>query len=705
MKPGHSLIEMLIALSIAAVAVAAATGGWIHVLRIDYKNSTQIELDLDVRKSIERLKQDLRLSSLNRIYYYPPGPGPYTAVSFPVITNRTGLVTMAPDGSNIQWGATVIYHKWGGTPNKLLRTVFSNRNDRYTDYQFQRQLESVVVRGSGTNWSEWTTNGSDSAVTTVSIFENMLTNNFWCKGTTYDAYAPDLARDERVTLGSVYLTPGPHDFQFRSLGRNPLSSGNKIGIDTLTASPSASAIEAEAKYPPAGRTNGTASASYMSQGSWSGNYQFLYQDCSSNDSFTLRLNNDQWLETNFRGAGSTCTRTKVAWDSSNDFVVQLEGNDYTWHASDQTGGTNLNVFGINNYYDRAYRTLIRGSAMTDGSFINYDGRTAYFLFRASPYGQLRIKYACIAPADNHTNFTINAAEPGTPILFSDDHSGSVADPASFTNSTYSRENVTIGYDCYAWGLCTNIVIDKTKSYLVSFVADCSIFWGSLNSTYAWEETHPGAPGTYALTNVGNATKSDVTNGNWSAKAPIDLGQVIGLSTVYTLYPTNGIFKSQILDTYMAAPAFSNMTWTAELPNPTNLVIQLRTGDDPDLTNSLFSTIASPGAIAPPAKRYVQFQAILSSSPSGWHTPKLKNVTLSWPGEARVVDVSATMTKGPDYGIVELTVDGRPLVKGLRMDLTIYKDIVGWRAIIPPGRTNMQVTSAMSVEVEPRNSGK
>lgn len=700
---GHTLVEMLIALAISAVVVVAATGGWIHVLRVENKNDTQMELDLDVRKSMDNLKHDLRLSAMNRIYYYPPGPGPYTAISFPIARDddHDGLVEMASDGSNIQWDATVVYHVWGGTPNKLLRTVFDPRDNTLTDVQRQAQLASVVTRGSGTNWSDWTTRNLTNS-STRTLFENMLTNLYWASSATYDAYAPEVSRDLGVVFGSVYLTPGLHQFRFRSLGKNPLSSGCKIGVDTLTASPSSCAVEGESMVPPYSRSNGTASASYMTQGSWSGNYQFLFDNCLSNDSFTLQLNNDQWRETNFRGVGADCKRTAVVWDESptpKDFVVRLEGNDYGWYASDQTGATNTEWFGITNYYDRGYRTLIRGSQMPNGSFIKYDGRHVYFLFCASPDGQLRVKYACIAPANSDTNYTMDAAAAGSRILFAGDHSGAVQSPAAFTNLTYSSESVTINAGDYAWGVCTNFVIDKSKSYLVSYVIDCSWFFGTINDTYAWLEDHSGAPGTYVLTNAVNATRADITNMNWSSRGPTNYNRIIGLAALYTLYPTNGVFTSQIMDTRMGAPVISNMMWTADVPSLSSLTMKLRTGDDPGLTNAAYTTVTAAGSVSPDANRYVQFQSVMTPTPNGWGTPKLKDVTISWPGEGKVVDVAAMMTKGPDYGRVELTVDGKPLVKGLRVDLAIYKAIKGW------GKTNMLVTSAMSTEIQPRNTGR
>jgi len=47
----------------------------------------------------------------------------------------------------------------------------------------------------------------------------------------------------------------------------------------------------------------------------------------------------------------------------------------------------------------------------------------------------------------------------------------------------------------------------------------------------------------------------------------------------------------------------------------------------------------------------------------------------------------------------LTVDGRTLVKGLRVDLTIYEDVQGW------AKGGKRLTSSLMAEIEPRNTGK
>jgi hypothetical protein len=133
-------------------------------------------------------------------------------------------------------------------------------------------------------------------------------------------------------------------------------------------------------------------------------------------------------------------------------------------------------------------------------------------------------------------------------------------------------------------------------------------------------------------------------------------------------------------------------------------LKVRTGENESLLDApawsnVTAFLTSPATITCGNKRYVQFQAILDPDYFGSNSPKLKDVTIKWTGATKVVDVSATMTKGPNYGICEVTVDGIPLTKGLRVDLEIYEDILGW------GSTPKRLTSSMTTEIEPRNTGK
>ena len=63
------------------------------------------------------------------------------------------------------------------------------------------------------------------------------------------------------------------------------------------------------------------------------------------------------------------------------------------------------------------------------------------------------------------------------------------------------------------------------------------------------------------------------------------------------------------------------------------------------------------------------------------------------------DLGGSFTTGPDHGVVELLVDGAPLVQGLTVDLMVYKDV----ALGSAGR--QRLTSTVFAEMSPRNTGR
>lgn len=72
---------------------------------------------------------------------------------------------------------------------------------------------------------------------------------------------------------------------------------------------------------------------------------------------------------------------------------------------------------------------------------------------------------------------------------------------------------------------------------------------------------------------------------------------------------------------------------------------------------------------------------------------------TWDGEEKYVDVAAQLLKSPDCGIFRVDVDGRDLVQGVTMEIEIFKDVR------TQGAAKERLRSAMTAEVEPRNSGK
>ena len=137
-----------------------------------------------------------------------------------------------------------------------------------------------------------------------------------------------------------------------------------------------------------------------------------------------------------------------------------------------------------------------------------------------------------------------------------------------------------------------------------------------------------------------------------------------------------------------------------MPSGSYLELKVRTAATNDMSDAAAWTnvtaMTSPGAITPGDKRYVQFQAGLKPDSTGLQTPKLKDVTIKWTGEQMAVDVGGTSTKGPDYGIVGLTVNGEELKSGVIIDLEIFEDTRGYGA-------TKRITSSLTTEITPRNT--
>ena len=675
---GFTLSELILSLTLTVIVVSASVTGYIFMLQGERLNSTQAGLDINVRTAINQLRHDLRLSAMDKIVFYPPGPGPYSAISFPMTTPaNNGLVNYGTNGL-IVWDKTVIYHIWSGQPNQLRITTFSPRDNTMTDAQRQAQLASVVTVGNGSQ-----TYNSGTASTRV-LFNNLVQWNIYPQQAVFDGYSSNTERAVNYALGSVALSPGSHSLTFTVIGKNTLSSGYNIGLDTLVMSPSGLEREAEAQTVSAG----SATATYMANGGWSGNYRLLSSCSATGQYFTLSMENDRWEETNFRGAGATPVGTTIAFDTNSTpygFTVSLEGPGYTWYAQNQT----LDATGGSTSGDAlrgcAVRVLLRGRDMVCGNNIMLDGSMPLVLFRASSNAALNILSAYIAECSDPANYNVNAAPTNSVQLF---NWGS----ASFTAQA--------GGSNWAWS--ANYQIDRTKSYLISFlVANNS---GQSDAAY-WTENNTGAPGSWILPASLNPDAGMTSSANWSSYNPIQTNLLFGVYGVYTCCPTNGIFTSQIVDTHQAAPSYLDINWSASKPYGTYLGMKVRSGNQPDLSDAAAWTnvtaLTSPGSISPGSGRYVQFQATMKPESTSWpvNTPKLRSVTTRWTGVQQIVDIGGTLSKGPDHGIWQLTVDGVPLIKGCSMDLTIYQDMPAMR-----GMTN-RLTSTVNMEIYPRNTGK
>ena len=64
---GFTLVEVVASITIFMVAAALAMSGYIFLSKKAQQRNTQNELNNDAQRAIERLKIDMRLSSMNQI--------------------------------------------------------------------------------------------------------------------------------------------------------------------------------------------------------------------------------------------------------------------------------------------------------------------------------------------------------------------------------------------------------------------------------------------------------------------------------------------------------------------------------------------------------------------------------------------------------------------------------------------------------------
>ncbi|MCF7864855.1 MAG: hypothetical protein K9L89_08700 [Kiritimatiellales bacterium] len=661
-KQGFTLIEAIGAVAITTVALGLAIGGLVYSLKHTNQNDVQSELDIDVQLAMERLKMDLRLSSLDEIFYYPAGPGPYTAISFPMAEDNDGdgLFELDADGKII-WDKTVVYHVWPSSPHQLRVTTFVNRDNSLSDTQRQAQLNSVVATGAGTT----TYNGANAS--SHVIFENLLEWAIRPQQSIFDSYSP-ISERETASLGFALLSNGAHTFKFKVAGKNASASGYRIGIDQLQVSPSYSDREAEAQLPVVAQSGATAIAQYMPSGSWKGNYQLYFPATAVGQSFSLSMKNDRWEETNFGETGYTAEDTDVIFDESlspKDFTVQLRGNDVTWEAALQTD-TPVPSSVTNATLKGAYVFVhINGSELlTNGNWIAYTGRKCQLTFQAGSEGRFQVDSVYIGKTTLLED-TAFAFDSSIQVKFS---SGSTESPIMNTNQTATTEWI-------------DMEINRTNNYMVAFHIKNDM-----------DKCYPKSWKNNRTTISDCVVNSSRTN------------SIFGLASITASYPANGTYTSQIFDTRLDAPIYRDIAWNSVVPVGTVLTTKVRSGDQPDLSDASAWSALAPSSVTPRSvgasyKRYIQFQVQMESNSTGLSTPKLKDLTIDWTGDTQLVNISGTFTKGPAYGIVEVLVDDMPLQSALSIDLLIYRDVYGLN------KTTRQVTSSLVAYLRPRNTGK
>jgi type II secretory pathway pseudopilin PulG len=682
---GYSLVEIMAAVSIVVTALGMSMSGFVFLMKSQVQREQHNELDIEVQAAAENLKSDLRLSSLDMMFFYPADAAYHTAVSFPLARDDDGdgVIDLDEDG-HIVWDRTIVYHVWQSSPNELRVTTFDPRDNDMADNQRQAQLNSVVENGHG----GYAYNGGNAS--TRRIFSNLFTWSIRPKGAVYDGYALAVERDVAVDLGSCLLDADAHVFRFTAVGQNSSSTGFKIGVDSLVVSASAAPREGEAQLPVTDEQGATAQAQIMDGGSWNGNYQLAFDAQGIGDYFTLTLGNDRWEERNFQGTGDSFEDTEVVFDRSldpDDFVLRLVGMTNTWYGSEQTDDTNGVSSAQGEFKGCAIRVLAKGEQMFEGDYIGHGGAACKVKFRAG-VTTLSVLGAYIAECASSSQPSMDVVA-GTECLLRFGGSVSCSIPAGES----------------AWSDLATFAIDREKSYTVTYLLQDN---AATTTPWQWADSgNPGATNAFvlpdgALAGFGGGTPL----ATWSTLTNVAAtNAAVAVAEVYATYPDGGVYTSCILDTQLERPVYNTLEWSSDLPPGSLITMRMRTGNDPDMSDAwawtnITGVTVSGQPIAVPVRRYVQFQATLDSSVAGADTPLLKDVTITWAGQQRVVDIGGTFTRGPDYGQFELLVDGQSLKTGILVDLELYRDVRGFNR-----QGSSRITSAVAAEVSPRNTGR
>lgn len=665
---GFSLIESFIALAIGAFFLTSVTATWYASTTMWKEESVRNEMRLDIEKSMERIKQDVRLSDSNGILFYPVGQSTYTAVSIPA-RSVDGNGFYAFSGGLIDWNRTICYHVYtSGAKSELRRTIYPTYNA--SAVARQTQLNTLAVTGNDTN-----------GTTTVLMAADTLTMEISPQSATFEGYAPSVSHSGDTNFGSLQLSSGTHTIKFEVTGKNASSSGYGMGIDSITLSPSGGPQEAEALTVSA-RVGAAESVQDMTASgpSWGGGQHVHFPAGATGSYISFNTNYDQWLESNF----SSMTYSNAQKTSGADPELRIQTREDqsltpAWLASTVTSnGNQTQEAGVG---PASIRIPINAGD------IQRSGVMMRIRFRAGTAGGLTINSAYFGPSAVYPNMLSL-----TQLYFDD---GSVAnsaqDPDGATANPGTATSVAIGADCHAWSnwFPYTVMTGGATSYMVSLSVTTTGNTGTV-----WTESP--AVGNYSYRTTAAA---DAATLSWSLLTVTTSPNLFAVEEIST-WQNTATATSQVYDTRLSAPAYNQLTWVPTVVGASTITMKVRSSASSTMSGatdwSLLPTyLVSPASIVSLTNaRYVQFQATLTSASPYVAYPALDNVKIDWPGQTALVEISGAYTKRPSYGQFKVQVDGSGLVKALELKLTA----TGTQR----GKT---VSYSLNTEQDPMNSGR
>ena len=760
---GFTLLELMISLGILSLVIGMTMSSWLSFMQKSNRVNAQAGLDMESRSIIENFRAEMSKTSRESIIFYPENSAPYQAVAFalPADQDGDGLMDMNPATSNILWRQTVVYHIFNQPspkPPQMRRTQFNNRYGAATYLERYGQVQAVVASGSGTSACL----GSETASTRV-MFENLFTGRLWHAEARFDGYAPTPNTKELVNFGVTPVGPGPQLITFTIVDKNPLSSGRKFGIDRLTASASGWFMESELLP-----NTATIPKTYAGMGVASAGYGLLAATTANGQEVNLTLNNDAIEECLFIGGhrNVVLSNTVVRFDTEykptgfdNGVICTKLAGDWTnaWRATEQAQRSEQPY--VYWYMPTNQYTIVRIPILSDPT-LNADGEPSSYGIKKSGFNPvvrvfkslyngginlIAASFVIIPKAELPTkvvdgievvdNAAIGPIIGDTPEIIPLDiwQNGAVTTwKNAIPNST--QPNPAPGTIELHNSTKRNIVVPMGSTLMLQLAIEVPSGTSSDNRAIVKPMNRPDLPGCWFKRATTSLEKDLALQSlNWGTDC-ISTNCIPFLRTLVVNYPDEGSYVSHPFDTTDTSGTQKKMLWEQLMPAAGGGAFDIfaRTGnsiseDGYEIEDASDWSSLSPLTSTPPADgvaigtgRYVQFRTTFESqrsarspddgppihSPSATYkgpyrndTPHLRWVRITYPGQNKYVDVAGELLKGPDRGIFTVKVNGKELVRGVTMEIEIFKDIRG------VGGVPLRITSAVSAEVDPRNSGK
>ncbi|HPS20745.1 MAG TPA: prepilin-type N-terminal cleavage/methylation domain-containing protein [Candidatus Omnitrophota bacterium] len=737
-KKGFTLTEVMFAAVISAVVIGVVVSTWLYTYKTWSVQSEKTHLRVGLMETLETIKNDIRLSSLTYMAFYPSATQPHVAISLPTAEKDSdGFFTVDSNGE-IVWDNTVIYHLFTETDNTVsLRRTVIPRDNSLTEEERYDELSDVVITGG----SETTGSNTEILLAGVSTFEVSSL------APVIEFYADSTIaqRVGKIVFGWIKLSSGEHTVKFEVTGRNDDSTGYDIGLDKIMIEPSGSGRDMEyyaSSYAPSGAltvNDGTCSRVHGSV--WT-NCNYLLLSADTIGSY-LEINDDYdlWRESAFEtvtlnNANKIDEEVMVALDAPEDD----EQGDTIWDANTEAGdsqqegrdGVFETLESTSGITSLTIRTVVRSNNIAMAtSLASGDYVLVRTNFKASTSTPVTISRAYITARNGTSGFDGLANQAPASLAVEEYHRHQ---QLFFYDSTLGvvSEGITVPAGTEAWSLWTAFPVRNTSDYLISFyIADATglvcKYWGGDDTTirsYYLAGDYPYAAGIP----------------DWTTSAYVPETNVLGSYNVYICASVDSWFakgevESNIFDTTLENPSYGSIKWSESLPTGkiTDVVLKARSSDDEQMTgatawDSITGTSVSGDTLSIGTGRYVQFKGYLSAAPYWYNTtsdlsykdyvtaqvaldayqfpatgdfmrtalpvPKLDDVEIDWPGSERICTITGYIARKNDYGQAKLTIDGQDLVRVLGVKVGLTENIQG-----------REIVEQNIVEMEPRNTGK